>query len=145
MRGRVFRLLIADDSPSDINLFKIALRNQAIDQEVFEVHDAAAAIDFLRRRGAHAKAPKVDLLVLDINMPKMTGHQVLAAVKADPDLRRLPVVMLTRSANECDVSTAYGLHANCYVQKPNDVDSWYAVVRSLEEFWTRNATLPANV
>ena len=142
MSGRSLRLLIADDSESDISLFKMALRSHASPHEVYTVLDGDAALKFLRRKGDYADAPRIDLLVLDINMPKRNGHEVLQAIKADPELRKIPVVMLTSSGNEDDISRAYGAHANCYIQKPMDLDSWLQVVQVTEEFWSKMVALP---
>src|SRR4051812_14939658 len=142
MSGGMLRLLIADDSASDIYLFKTALRNHPTAHEVYTVPDGEAAMDFLRRRGAYADAPSINLLVLDINMPKRTGHEVLQDLKADPDLRSLPVLMLTSSLNERDVARAYCLHANCYIQKPPDLDSWFEIVHAIEDFWSKMVAIP---
>jgi two-component system, chemotaxis family, response regulator Rcp1 len=144
MTGRSLRLLIADDSASDIYLFKRAFNNHPTAHEVYTVADGEAAIDFLKRKGRYSEAPKIDLLVLDINMPKLTGHEVLEAMKADLELRRIPVVMLTSSADEGDISRAYGAHANCYIQKPFDWESWSEVVHAIESFWLKTVSLPEN-
>jgi chemotaxis family two-component system response regulator Rcp1 len=142
MAGRCLRLLIADDSASDIYLFKTALHEHSTAHEVYTVADGEAAIHFLRQQGRHSDAPKIDLVVLDICMPKRTGHEVLEEVKADPDLRSIPVVMLTSSSLDTDVSRAYDAHANCYIQKPNNWESWSDVVHAIESFWCNRVTLP---
>ena len=142
MTGRSLRLFVADDSVSDIYLFEQAFRDHPTAHEVRTVANGEAAIEFLRRQGRFTHAPKVDVVILDINIPKRTGHEVLGEIKADLELKRIPVVMLTSSANDSDVSRAYGAHANCYLQKPTDWDSWAEVVHALESFWCNRVTLP---
>ena len=142
MSGRNLHFLIADDNPSDINLFKLALRNNTTAHELYTVSDGEAALDFLRRRGGYTDAPNIDLLVLDINMPKRNGHEVLAELKVDQDLRSLPVVILTSSIDHQDVARAYSLCANCYIQKPLELNSWFEIVPSIEDFWSRMVVLP---
>ncbi len=142
MSSRNLHFLIADDSPSDINLFRLALRNYTTAHKISTVSDGEAALDFLRRRGVYADAPNIDLLVLDINMPKRDGHEVLAELKVDLHLRSLPVVILTSSIDHQDVARAYSLLANCYIQKPLDLNSWFEIVPTLEYFWSKMVVLP---
>jgi CheY-like chemotaxis protein len=104
--------------------------------------DGVEALAFLRREGRHAAAPRPDVILLDLNLPRMDGREVLAALKADPALRRIPVVILTTSQDEQDVLRAYELHANCYITKPVDLDQFIAVIQSIESFWLTIVTLP---
>jgi two-component system, chemotaxis family, response regulator Rcp1 len=134
--------LVVDDSASDVYLFKTALREHCQQHEIHSVADGDAALDFLRRTGHHADAPAVELVVLDINMPKRTGHEVLQEIKGDPQLKAIPVVMLTSSTNHDDITRAYGAHVNCYVQKPTTWESWGEVVHAIEQFWCGLVRLP---
>jgi two-component system, chemotaxis family, response regulator Rcp1 len=118
------------------------LQEHCQQHEIYSVADGEAAIDFLRHKGYHANAPEVDLIVLDVNMPKRTGHEVLEDIKADPRLKAIPVVMLTSSTNADDVTRAYEAYVNCYVQKPTSWDSWGEVVQAIEKFWCSLVKLP---
>ena len=140
--SQILTILIADDSPSDIQLLKMALDGLPVVHKVHTVPDGAAALDFLRGSGAYTGAPAVDVLVLDINMPKKTGHEVLKELKDDDHLRKIPVVMLSSSASPKDVRLAYDAHANCYVQKPMELDSWITVVQKIEKFWSQIVIYP---
>jgi two-component system, chemotaxis family, response regulator Rcp1 len=142
MVSKILTLLIADDSPSDIHLLRMALEDLPVIHKVHTVPDGAAALDFLRGSGAYTDAPSIDIVVLDINMPKKTGHEVLRELKGDEHLRQIPVVMLSSSASPKDVRLAYDAHANCYVQKPTDLESWFTVVRKIEEFWSKMVVYP---
>ena len=106
------------------------------------VSDGVEALDFLHRRGPYADADPQDLILLDLNLPKMNGREVLAEIKQDPELRKIPVVVLTTSSAEADVLSAYDLHANCYITKPVDLDQFVKVVRSIEDFWLAIVRLP---
>ena len=101
-------------------------------------------MDFLRRKGKYAQAPRPDLILLDLNLPKKDGREVLAEIKADPDLKRIPVVILTISKDEEDILKSYNLHANCYITKPIDLNQFMKVVKSIEDFWLTIVKLPPN-
>jgi CheY-like chemotaxis protein len=136
------RILLVEDSPGDVRLTKEALREVQVANELHVVSDGEAALRFLRREGEHAGAPRPDLVLLDLNLPLLGGHEVLREVKTDTELRRIPVVVLSTSANEQDVVTAYDRHVNSYVRKPVELDGFLRVLRSIEEWWLRSVTLP---
>jgi len=135
-------MLIVEDSASDVRLIKECLRESGTLGEASVVDDGAAAMAFLRRQGAYADAPRPALILLDLNLPKMNGREVLAQVKSDADLKRIPVVILTSSDADEDVVTCYELGANCYVTKPIGLDEFARVIRSLAAFWLTVARLP---
>ena len=135
-------ILLVEDSPSDAKLIMVALRDSTWPVQVSHVMDGEKALDFLRRRGAHADAERPDIVVLDLNLPRKNGWEVLAEVKEDADLRAIPVAVLTTSAREEDVRKTYGLHANCYIQKPLDLFQFMEAVRKLQEFWRLTVRLP---
>ena len=140
---RPINILLVEDNPGDIWLAQEALRRSKMINRLFPLNDGREAVAFLRRQGSHAGAIRPDLILLDLNLPKKDGREVLAEIKADPDLRRIPVVVLTSSAAEEDVLKTYNLHANCYVTKPVDFDRFMEVVRSVEDFWLTIVKLPA--
>jgi two-component system response regulator len=111
---------------------------------LYAVEDGVEATDFLRKRGKYAKMPRPDLIILDLNLPRKDGREVLAEIKADDDLKRIPVVVLTISKDEEDILKSYNLHANCYISKPLDLDQFMKVVKSVEDFWLTIVKLPLN-
>jgi two-component system response regulator len=135
-------ILLVEDSPSDVLMTRTALENAKVLNHLHVVEDGVEAIAFLRQQGPYAGKPRPHLILLDLNLPKKTGHEVLAEIKADPSLMYIPVVVLTTSSAELDVLHAYGLHANCYVTKPVDFGNFSAVIRSIETFWFTVVTLP---
>jgi chemotaxis family two-component system response regulator Rcp1 len=135
-------VLVAEDNPTDVMIMREALASAKVRIELHVVSDGVQALEFLRRMGAHAQAPRPDLILLDLNMPRKNGHEVLAELKADESLRRIPVVMLTTSQAEEDVARAYANHVNCYIRKPVDFERFAEVVRSIEDFWFTVVTLP---
>ena len=135
-------ILMAEDNPTDVMITKEALEHAKVLNSLHVVEDGVEALDFLHRRGKHAKAPHPDLILLDLNMPRKNGQEVLAEIKSDEGLKHIPVVILTTSKAEEDVLKAYGLHANCYVIKPVDFDVFAEVVRSIQQFWFNVVTLP---
>ena len=135
-------ILMVEDNPTDVMITKEALEHAKVLNTLHVVEDGMEALDFLHRRGKYAKAPQPDLILLDLNMPRKNGQEVLAEVKADKRLKQIPVVVLTTSKAEEDVIKAYGLHANCYVIKPVDFDVFAEVVRSIQQFWFSVVTLP---
>jgi CheY-like chemotaxis protein len=141
-KNKPITILMAEDNATDVMLTKEALAHAKLLNTLHVVDDGMEAMDFLNRRGKHAKAPTPDLILLDLNMPRKNGQEVLAEIKASEHLRHIPVVVLTTSKAEEDVVKAYGLHANCYVIKPVDFDVFAEVVRSIQDFWFSVVTLP---
>ena len=135
-------ILLVEDNPGDARLTLEAFGVNGAQDRVRHVVDGVEALAFLRREGRHGKAPRPALIVLDLNLPRLCGREVLAVIKGDAALRCIPVVVLTTSQAEEDVLAAYNLHANCYVAKPPDLDSFLLAIRSIEEFWLRTARLP---
>jgi two-component system, chemotaxis family, response regulator Rcp1 len=133
---------LAEDSPADADLMREALTELAVPNRLDVVGDGEEALAFLRREGPYAHAVRPDLIVLDLNMPRKDGRQVLAAIKADDDLKRIPVVILTTSRAKEDVRACYDLHANCYITKPDQFDQYLNVVKTIVEFWFAAVTLP---
>lgn len=136
------RVLLVEDSPADLELTRELLEESAMACELHVARDGEAALDFLHRRGAHSRAPRPDLVLLDLNLPRRSGWEVLRECKADPGLRAIPVVVLTTSRAEEDVAGAYDLQANCFVSKPLDLDGYAATMRAIELFWLTTARLP---
>ena len=138
----LIHILLVEDSLADIELTLEALDEAKFLNEVQTVRDGADALEYLHRRGEHADAVRPDLIILDLNLPKRSGHEVLADIKEDPDLRRIPVAVLTTSAAEADVVNSYDLGANCFLTKPVDVGQFLRVVQSIEDFWFGVVRLP---
>lgn len=139
---KLMEVLLVEDNPGDVLLTREALRESKLAVNLNVVGDGEAALAFLRREPPHAQAPRPDLVVLDLNLPRKDGRQVLAEIKASPTLRCIPVVILTSSLAEEDIIRAYHLNANCYIQKPLDLDQFVKVVRSIENFWFTVVKLP---
>lgn len=135
-------ILLVEDNPGDVRLTLEALRDGRISNQVTVVHDGEDALDFLRRRGRHADADRPHLVLLDLNLPKKDGREVLEEVKSDPELHRIPVIVLTTSSADRDVLLSYDLHANCYIKKPIDYEEFMGAIRGIENFWTRIVRLP---
>ena len=135
-------ILLVEDNPGDHRLTKEALHEGKVYNNLHWVKDGVEAIDFLKQRGKYEKAPRPDIILLDLNLPKKDGREVLSEIKGDRDLRSIPVVILTTSKAEEDVLRSYDLHANCYVTKPVDLDKFIVVVQSIDRFWLTIATLP---
>jgi chemotaxis family two-component system response regulator Rcp1 len=140
--GRPVETLLVEDNPGDVRLTVEALKEGKICNNLSVAADGVAAMAILRREGEHADAPRPDLILLDLNLPKKDGREVLVEIKQDPDLRRIPVVILTTSSDEADILKSYNLHANCYITKPVNFDQFTAVVRSVEDFWFSIVRLP---
>jgi two-component system, chemotaxis family, response regulator Rcp1 len=138
-------ILLVEDSPTDALLTKEALELSKVCNHLHLVVDGVEALEFLRQLGKHAGAPRPDLILLDLNLPKKDGREVLKEIKSDEQLRLIPVVILTTSAHEADVVKAYGLHANCYIVKPLDFGKFAEVVNNIENFWFAIVTLPTRV
>ncbi|NJK72873.1 MAG: response regulator [Oscillatoriales cyanobacterium RU_3_3] len=139
---RPIEILLIEDSPSDADLAREALGQGKILNNLHFVEDGVEAIDFLRRRGLYATVPRPDLILLDLNLPKKSGVEVLEEIKTDTDLKLIPVVILTTSAAQEDILKSYSLHANCYITKPVDFVQFTRVVQLIEEFWLAVVKLP---
>lgn len=139
---RPIEILMVEDNPGDVRLTVEALKEGKVRNILHTVEDGEEALKFLRRNESYAKAPRPDLILLDLNLPKMNGREVLAEIKTDPDLRRIPVVILTVSKAEQDILKTYDLHANCYINKPVDLEQFLTVVQSIENFWLTVVKLP---
>jgi CheY-like chemotaxis protein len=135
-------VLLVEDNPGDVRLTREALKEVSTRTRLSVAQDGAEALQFLRREGRHAGAPRPDVILLDLNLPRRDGREVLAEVKGDPALLTIPVVILTSSDADRDVAAAYALHANCYVTKPTDLDEYIGVLRAIEHFWFGVAQLP---
>jgi CheY-like chemotaxis protein len=135
-------MLLVEDNPGDVRLIVEGLRDRTVRHNLHVVHDGVEALEFLRRKGRFVDAVRPDLILLDLNLPRMDGREVLGEVKSDPDLKTIPVVVLTTSRAEQDILQSYQLHANCYVTKPVDLEEFLEVIKSIEEFWLTTVTLP---
>ena len=135
-------ILLVEDNPGDHRLTKEALHEGKVYNNLHWAKDGVEAIEFLKQRGQHAKAPRPDIILLDLNLPKKDGREVLAQIKRDAELKQIPVVVLTTSEAEEDVLKSYELHANCYVTKPVDLEKFIVVVKSIDMFWLTIVTLP---
>ena len=140
--GRPIEILLVEDSATDVMLAEEALADGKVRNHLSVVKDGVEAMAFLRKEGQYAASPRPDLMLLDLNMPRKDGREVLAEVKADANLKQIPVVVLTTSQAEPDVLKAYGLGANCYISKPVDFDQFAAVVHAIEQFWFTVVLLP---
>jgi CheY-like chemotaxis protein len=141
--GKPIEILLVEDSTEDAELTMNSLKDGRVRNRIHWVEDGEEAMAFLTRQGRYAAAPRPDLILLDLNMPRKNGYEVLAEVKQDPGLKRIPVVVMTTSNDERDILKAYDRHANCYVTKPVDMDKFIEAVRSIEEFWLTIVHLPA--
>ena len=143
-RHGAIQVLLVEDNPGDVRLTREALKDGRLLNSVSVVGDGMEALSFLRREGKYAEAITPDLILLDLNLPKKDGRQVLAEIKADPRLRRIPVVVLTTSSAEEDILKTYDLHANCYITKPVDLEQFIRVIKSIEDFWLTIVKLPSD-
>jgi len=141
---RPIEILLVEDSPTDAMFAREALEYSKVCNNLHAVTNGVEAMAFLRREGAYAESPRPDLVLLDLNLPKMDGREVLSKIKNDERFRVIPVVVLTSSKDEADVMRAYGLHANCYIVKPVDFEKFADVVKSIENFWFAVVTLPTS-
>lgn len=142
--GKLIEILLVEDNPGDVRLTEEALKEDKVLNNLSVVGDGVEAINFLKQKGKYAKAPRPDLILLDLNLPKKNGREVLGEIKEDPDLRRIPVVILTISKAKEDILKSYDRHANCYITKPVDLDQFINVVKSIEDFWLTVVKLPPN-
>lgn len=140
--GRPAELLLVEDNEGDVRLTQEALRRGKVANNLYVVGDGEEAEEFLRRKGKWAAAPRPDLILLDLNLPRKDGRELLATIKTDPDLKYIPVVVLTTSNDEQDVLKSYALHANCYVTKPVGLPEFIEIVHAIQGFWLQIACLP---
>jgi chemotaxis family two-component system response regulator Rcp1 len=141
--GEPIEILMVEDNPDDAALTLDALQEGRVRNRVTLLGDGVEAMAYLRREGWHASARRPDLILLDLNLPRKNGREVLAEIKQDPDLRRIPVVVMTSSDDEKDILAAYNLYVNCYVTKPVDLEQFIKVVHTIEHFWLSVVKLPA--
>ncbi|BAU64529.1 response regulator receiver protein [Stanieria sp. NIES-3757] len=136
-------IFLVEDNRGDIRLIEEALKNSSVPHQIIAVRDGVEAMAYLRQEGEYAEAVRPDLILLDLNLPKKDGREVLAEIKADPKLKRIPVVVLTTSRNEDDVTQSYDLHVNCYITKSRNLKELFKIVKGIEEFWLTTVTLPS--
>lgn len=136
-------ILLVEDSPGDVRLTREALKEAKVLNRLHIVEDGLEALAFLRQQGQYAVSPRPELILLDLNLPKKDGRELLAEIKQDEDLKYIPVVVLTTSSAEEDVMRSYDLHANAYVTKPVDLQQFLKVIRTIEQFWLAVVTLPS--
>lgn len=139
---QAIEILLVEDNPGDIRLTQEALKDSKLQNNLSIVQDGVEALAFLRREGDYNRAPRPDIILLDLNLPRKDGREVLAEIKEDRDLRRIPVVVLTTSEDEKDVYMSYNLHANCYITKPVDLTRFIEIVKTIEGFWFQIVKLP---
>lgn len=139
---RMVEILLVEDNPGDADLARETLTNSKIKNNLHVVTDGEKAMDFLRKQGSYASVPRPDIILLDLNLPRKDGREVLAEIKQDEDLKRIPVVILSSSKADEDVLKSYNLHANCYISKPLDFTQFAKVVQAIENFWLSIVILP---
>lgn len=142
--GRPIEILLVEDNPGDVRLTQEALKEGKVLNRLSVVKDGVEAIFFLKKKEKYKDAPRPDLILLDLNLPKKNGREVLGEIKRDPEFMRIPVVILTISRDEQDILKSYDLHANCYITKPVDLNQFINVVKSIEDFWLTIVKLPPN-
>lgn len=143
--GRAVEFLLVEDNPGDVRLTREALLECDVPNNLSVVQDGMEAVAYLRREGQYADAPRPDVVLLDLNLPKKDGREVLAVIKADPGLKRIPVAVLTSSEAEKDILASYDLHANRYIAKPVDLDQFIQVIQSIKHFWVHVVKLPSDL
>jgi chemotaxis family two-component system response regulator Rcp1 len=142
--GRTMEILLVEDNPGDIRLTQEAFREGNLETNLSVVQDGVEAMAFLRQEGKYTQVPRPDVIILDLNLPKKDGREVLAELKQDPHLKRIPVVVFTSSKAEQDILRAYDLYANCYITKPVDLEEYIELVSDVEAFWLRVVKLPSS-
>ena len=135
-------ILLVEDNKADIRLIQEALKNSSLTYQMETVRDGVAAMTYLQQEGEYAGASRPDLIILDLNLPKKDGREVLAEIKTNPQFKRIPVIVLTTSKNEDDVHQSYDLNANCFITKSRNLSQLFTIVRRIEEFWLATVTLP---
>jgi chemotaxis family two-component system response regulator Rcp1 len=141
--SRALEILLVEDNPGDVRLTREALKEGRLEKNLNVAPDGVEAMSFLRREGDYVGAARPDVILLDLNLPRKSGREVLAEIKGDPELRRIPVVVLSTSGSEEDIIGSYELHANCYVTKPPDFERYLEAVKTIEDFWLCTASLPS--
>lgn len=140
--GKPIDILLVEDNPGDVRLTQEALKEARVRNDLHVVNDGVEAMAFLRKQGVYKNVPRPDMILLDLNLPKKSGHEVLTEIKSDDNLKRIPVVVLTVSKDEEDIVKSYNLYANCFITKPVDLDQFLTVVKSIEDFWLTIVKLP---
>lgn len=135
-------IFLVEDNKADVRLIEEALKNSVVPHEIVAVKNGVEAMAYLRKEGEYAEARRPDIILLDLNLPRKDGREVLAEIKADPQLKRIPVVVLTTSKNEDDIFHSYDLHVNCYITKSRNLSQLFEIVKGIEEFWLKTVTLP---
>jgi chemotaxis family two-component system response regulator Rcp1 len=135
-------IFLVEDNKADVRLIEEALKNSVVPHEIVAVKNGVEAMAYLRQEGEYADARRPDIILLDLNLPRKDGREVLAEIKADPQLKRIPVVVLTTSKNEDDIFHSYDLHVNCYITKSRNLSQLFEIVKGIEEFWLKTVTLP---
>jgi len=141
--GRPIEILLVEDNPADVRMTVEALKDCRVGNTLSVVEDGEQALSFLRKSDGYSERTRPDLILLDLNLPRKDGHEVLAEIKADPDLRKIPIVVLTTSENERDIRKAYDLNANCYITKPGGLEQFVSVMKSIQYFWSKVVQLPS--
>ena len=142
--GKPIVILLVEDNPGDVRLIQEVLKEAKVKNDLHVVYDGGDALAFLRREGKYKDVPRPDMILLDLNLPKKSGHEVLADIKADENLKQIPVVILTVSKNDEDIIKSYNLHENCFITKPMDLNQFLNVVKAIEDFWFTIVKLPPN-
>ncbi len=142
MQMEAIMILLVEDNPGDVRLTREALKDMKMNNELFVVADGVEALSFLRQESPYEDMPRPDIILLDLNLPRKDGREVLADIKADDRLKRIPVVVLTTSDDDRDIMTSYDLHANCYITKPVDIRRFIEIVKNIENFWFSIVKLP---
>jgi CheY-like chemotaxis protein len=141
--GQPIEILLVEDNPGDVRLTREAFKDGKMKNNLHIAEDGVEALAFVRRQGRYKNVPVPDLILLDLNLPKKDGREVLAEIKADPQLKQIPVIVLTTSAAHKDIIRTYHLHANSYITKPVDLDQFFKIIRSIEDFWLTIVKLPS--
>jgi two-component system, chemotaxis family, response regulator Rcp1 len=136
-------IFLIEDNKADVRLIQEALKTISLPHQVVTVRDGVEAMAYLHQEGEYTNAPRPDLILLDLNLPQKNGLEVLAEIKSDPQLKRIPVIILTTSKNQDDIFRCYNLHANCYIAKPRNLNHLFQIIKNIEEFWLSTATLPS--
>jgi CheY-like chemotaxis protein len=142
-RSPAIRVLLVEDNPGDVVLMQEALEESEIPNQLYIAKDGYEAMEFLYQRGAYVNKPRPDLVLLDLNLPKIDGRELLAVIKKDPDLKKIPIIIITTSQSEEDILMCYTLYANCYVNKPMGLAQFFEMVKKIEDFWFSTVKLPS--